>query len=168
MPSYVIHLATAQEYLRKHNREFSQEFMNGSIEPDFTTDKSKTHYGKSPAYTNLKKYLESNKIDTDFKQGYFLHLVTDYLFYNYYLDELKKPEIFDDYDIISKPIIEKYNVVLPEKVKEITTFKTGKTKILSLELAYKVIDEVSDLTLEEIEKEVMNDLDKWNYYKRLV
>ena len=54
MPSYVIHLATAQEYLRKHNREFSQEFMNGSIEPDFTTDKSKTHYGKSPAYTNLK------------------------------------------------------------------------------------------------------------------
>ena len=53
-------------------------------------------------------------------------------------------------------------------MKEITTFRTGKTKILSLELAYKVIDEVSDLTLEEIEKEVMNDLDKWNYYKRLV
>ena len=168
MPSYVVHLATAQEYLRKHNREFSQEFMLGSIEPDFTTDKSKTHYGKSPAYTNLRNYLESNKIDTDFNQGYFLHLVTDYLFYNYYLDKLKKPEIFDDYDIISKPIIEKYNVVLPQKVKEITTFKTGKTKILSLELAYKVIDEVSDLTLEEIEKEVMNNLDKWNYYKRLV
>ena len=168
MPSYVVHLATAQEYFRKHNREFSQEFMLGSIEPDFTTDKSKTHYGKSPAYTNLRNYLESNKIDTDFNQGYFLHLVTDYLFYNYYLDELKKPEIFDDYDIISKPIIEKYNVVLPQKVKEITTFKTGKTKILSLELAYKVIDEVSDLTLEEIEKEVMNNLDKWNYYKRLV
>ena len=168
MPSYVIHLATAQEYLRKHNREFSQEFMLGSIEPDFTTDKSKTHYGKSPAYTNLRNYLESNRIDTDFNQGYFLHLVTDYLFYNYYLDKLKKPEIFDDYDIISKPIIEKYNVVLPQKVKEITTFKTGKTKILSLELAYKVIDEVSDLTLEEIEKEVMNNLDKWNYYKRLV
>ena len=35
MPSYVAHLATAQEYLRKHNREFSQEFMLGSIEPDF-------------------------------------------------------------------------------------------------------------------------------------
>ena len=39
---------------------------------------------------------------------------------------------------------------------------------MSLELAYKVIDEVLDLTLEEIEKEVMNDFDKWNYYKRLV
>ena len=97
-----------------------------------------------------------------------MHLVTDYLFYNYYLDELKKPEIFDDYDIITKPIVEKYNVDLPQKVKEITTFKTGKTKILSLELAYRVIDEVSDLNLEDVEKEVMNDLDKWNYYKRLV
>lgn len=53
-------------------------------------------------------------------------------------------------------------------MKEITTFKTGKTKILSLELAYRVIDEVSDLNLEDVEKEVMNDLDKWNYYKRLV
>lgn len=168
MPSYVVHLATAQEYLRKHNKKKSQEFILGSIEPDFTSDKSKTHYGKSPAYTNLRNYLECNKIDTDFEKGYFLHLITDYLFYNYYLNELRKPQIYDDYDIISKPIIEKYNVILPEKVKEITTFKTGKPKILTLELAYKVIDEISDLTLENVENEVMNNLEKWNYYKKLV
>ena len=48
MPGYIIHIATAQEYLRKHKKEFSEEFIEGTIAPDFTNDKSKTHYGKSP------------------------------------------------------------------------------------------------------------------------
>lgn len=168
MPGYVVHIAIAQEYLRKHERDISNEFIMGSIEPDFTTEKSKTHYGISPAYTNLKKYLESNKIDTDFKQGYFLHLVTDYLFYNYYLDKIEKPQIYNDYDFTNKALMEKYNVILPEKVKSKVLFKEGTPKILTLPLAYKVIDEVSEYTLEEIEKEINNDLDKWNYYKKLV
>ena len=62
MPGYAVHLAIAQEYLRKHNKEKSQDFILGSIEPDFTNDKSKTHYGESPAYTNLKKYLKNNRL----------------------------------------------------------------------------------------------------------
>ena len=168
MPGYAVHLAIAQEYLRKRNKEKSQDFILGSIEPDFTNDKSKTHYGESPAYTNLKKYLKNNKIDTDFKQGYFLHLVTDYLFYNYYLEEIKKPQIYYDYDMTNKTIIEKYKVILPEKVKSKVFFKDGTPQILTLQLAYRVIDEISELTLEEIEKEVMNNSDKWNYYKKLV
>lgn len=168
MPGYVIHLAVAQEYLRKHNKNYSEDFILGSIEPDFTTDKSKSHYGKSPAYTNLRNYLKDNTIDTDFKQGYFLHLVTDYLFYNYYLDEIKKPQIYDDYDITNAPLIEKYNVNLPEKVKDKVFFKDGDPQLLTLPLAFKVIDEVSTLTLEKIEKEVINNIDKWNYYKKLV
>ena len=151
MPGYAVHLAIAQEYLRKHNKEKSQDFILGSIEPDFTNDKSKTHYGESPAYTNLKKYLKNNKIDTDFKQGYFLHLVTDYLFYNYYLEEIKKPQIYYDYDMTNKTIIEKYKVILPEKVKSKVFFKDGTPQILTLQLAYRVIDEISELTLEEIE-----------------
>lgn len=168
MPGYVIHLAVAQEYLRKHNKKYSEDFLLGSIEPDFTTDKSKSHYGKSPAYTNLRNYLKNNTIDTDFKRGYFLHLVTDYLFYNYYLDEIKKPQIYDDYDITNAPLIEKYNINLPEKVKDKVFFKDGNPQLLTLQLAFKVIDEVSNLTLEEIEKEVINNIDKWNYYKKLV
>lgn len=168
MPSYIVHLAIAQEYLKKHNKKYSQDFILGSLEPDFTTVKSETHYGKSPAYTNLKEYLKNNKINTDFDQGYFLHLVADYLFYNHYLNELRKPQIYDDYDILTKPLIEKYNVILPEKLKNKITFKDGTPQILTYTLACKVIDEVSSLTLEEIEKEVMANLDKWNYYKKLV
>ena len=168
MPGYVIHLAIAQAYLRKHNKKKSEDFILGSIEPDFTTDKTKTHYGKSPAYTNLKEYLENNKIDDDFKQGYFLHLVTDYLFYNYYLNEIRKPQIYEDYDVTNKTLIEKYKIDLPEKVKDKIFFKNGNPEILTVKLACKVIDEVSEYTLEEIAKEVIEGSDRWNYYKRLV
>ena len=146
----------------------SEDFILGSIEPDFTTDKTKTHYGKSPAYTNLKEYLENNKIDDDFKQGYFLHLVTDYLFYNYYLNEIRKPQIYEDYDVTNKTLIEKYKIDLPEKVKDKIFFKNGNPEILTVKLACKVIDEVSEYTLEEIAKEVIEGSDRWNYYKRLV
>lgn len=168
MPGYVIHIAIAQEYLKKHKRDVSKEFILGSIEPDFTIDKAKTHYGTSPAYTSLKKYLESNKIDTNFNQGYFLHLVTDYLFYNHYMDKIEKPQIYDDYDFTNKALIEKYNVILPENVKNKVFFKEGTPKIMTLSLACKVIDEISEYTLEEIEKEINNNSDKWNYYKKLV
>ena len=68
----------------------------------------------------------------------------------------------------NKTIIEKYKVILPEKVKSKVFFKDGTPQILTLQLAYRVIDEISELTLEEIEKEVMNNSDKWNYYKKLV
>ena len=168
MPGFVVHIAIAQEYLRKHKKVFSENFILGSIEPDFTTDKSKTHYGKSPAYVSLKKYLENNKVNTDFDRGYFLHLVTDYLFYNYYVKEIKKPQIYDDYDFTNKALIEKYNVFLPEKAKSKVFFKEGIPQILTLPLACKVIDEISEYELEKIEKEVLRNDDKWNYYKKLV
>ena len=86
MPGYVVHIVIAQEYLKKHcDKEQKEEFINGVIAPDLEEVKSKTHYGKSPAYTNLLEFLKSNEIESSFKRGYFLHLVTDYLFYNYYL-----------------------------------------------------------------------------------
>ena len=54
-------------------------------------------------------------------------------------NDFLSPMSYELNDIITKPIVEKYNVVLPEKVKEITTFRTGKTKILSLELKKEII-----------------------------
>ena len=164
MPGFVIHIAVAQEYLKKHNKSFSVEFILGSIEPDFTDNKSETHYGKSSSSTNLKKYLSKNKICTDFERGYFLHLITDYLFYNHYLDKFEKPQIYYDYDFTNKAIVEKYNLFLPDKTKNKIHFENGTPKILTLQLAYKIIDEISDLDIENIEKEVLSNSPKWNYY----
>lgn len=163
MPGYVIHIATANEYLKKNNiKENKEEFIKGVIFPDSTTDKSKTHYGRSSGNSNIGRFLEVNKIDNSFNRGYFLHLITDYLFYNHYLKKFSK-EIYNDYDIINSKLIEKYNVDLPLEVKDKVFFKQGKTKILSYNLACKVIDEVSSLDIDKIAKE--SNEKKWNTYK---
>lgn len=171
MPGYIIHIAVANEYIRKNvnEKENIKEFINGSIYPDLVKPKSKSHYGKSPAYTNLKMFLENNNIDNSFQKGQFLHLITDYLFYNYYLIKFCKEEIYNDYDILNKQLIEKYKIdYIPKEAKEVISFKNGNTKILDMNLACKIIDEVSNLDIKKISKEVMNDKEKWNIYKGLV
>ena len=163
MPGYVIHIATAQEYLKKHNSvENEEEFIKGVIFPDSTSDKSTTHYGRSSGHSNIGKFLKSNKINTSFNRGYFLHLITDYLFYNYYLDKFSK-DIYNDYDIINARLMEKYNVNLPIDVKDRVFFFFFLTKVLNYNLACKVIDEISNLDIDIIAKE-SNDK-KWNTYK---
>lgn len=165
MPGFVIHIAIGQEYLRKHNIKYSEKFIEGTVAPDFTNDKSKTHYGKSPRYTSLKNFLDNNKIDTDYNRGFFLHLITDYLFYNYYILKIGNNGLYNDYDLTNKEIIKKYNVVLLNNVKDKIFFKKGEPKILTLELAYKIIDEISSMDIEKIEAEVNKNLPKWNHFK---
>lgn len=82
MPGYVIHLAVAEEYLRKHKNkgEEYEEFIKGVIYPDSIVPKSKTHYGKESSLSNVFEFLKVNKINNSFNRGYFLHLLTDYLF----------------------------------------------------------------------------------------
>lgn len=165
MAGYVIHLAIAEEYLRKHKdiKEDYEEFIKGVIYPDSVTDKSLTHYGIKSSKVILKDFLQDNEINNSYIRGYFLHLVTDYLFYNKYLEKFSK-DIYNDYDILNKRLIEKYNVVLPENVQNNVFYKEGETKILTMELAIKIIDEISDLNLNAVEKEIRensND-EKWS------
>lgn len=168
MPGYVIHIATAQEYLKKQKKEYSIDFIKGTIAPDLTDDKQKTHYGKSPAYTSLNNYVKLNKIDTDFNKGFFLHLITDYLFYNKYLEKIEKPQLYYDYDFTNGDLVEKYDVKLLKEIESKVFFENGIPKILTLDLASKVIDEVSELNLEQVYEEAKNNSNKWNKYKKLV
>ena len=128
-------------------------FILGSVLPDLTKDKSKTHYGKSPAYTNFKKFLLFNDLSTELNKGEFVHLITDYLFYNHYLEFFSKKDIYNDYDISNKSIIEKYNVKLLDEIKDTVFLKEGEMKVLNLPLIYKLIDEISDIDLETVKKE---------------
>ena len=164
MAGYVIHLAVAQEYLKKHcnKKEDYEQFIEGVIYPDSVSDKSLTHYGSKSSKVILKDFLKENKLEDSYKKGYFLHLVTDYLFYNKYLDIFTK-DIYNDYDILNKNLIEKYTVKIPSKIENKIFYKDGKTKILTEELAEKIIDEISNLDLNIIEKEIRknpND-EKW-------
>ena len=165
MAGYVIHLAIAEEYLKKHKdvKEDYDEFIKGVIYPDSVTDKSLTHYGIKSSKVILKDFLQDNEINNSYMRGYFLHLITDYLFYNKYFEKFSK-DIYNDYDILNKRLIEKYNVVLPVNIQNNVFYKEGETKILTMELAIKIIDEISDLNLNAVEKEIRensND-EKWS------
>lgn len=170
MPSFVIHIAAANEYLRKHNKkEDEEEFIKGTIKPDLTDNKMITHYYEGGlGNVNLKEFLETNEINSSFDRGYFLHLVTDYLFYNHYLECYSKEDIYNDYYILNRDIIKKYKVLPIEEIKEYMLYKEGKTKVLNLESICKMIDEVSSLDLDEVAKEVKSDNEKWKYFKNLI
>lgn len=168
MPGYVIHIAVAQEYCKKNNIKNYKKIVEGSIYPDFTNNKSETHYGKSPAYTNLSEFLNNNEINDDFKKGHFLHLITDYLFYNNYLTNFAKPQIYDDYDFLNKQLIEKYDVILPDIVKDKVFFKNGTPKIININLVSNMINEISNLNLEQVILEIKSNDKKWLTYKNIV
>ena len=97
MPGYVIHLAIAEKYLEKNINEKDNEFIDGVIYPDEVDNKYKTHYWNEMRSVNLYNFLKAHKIDTSFNRGYFLHLLTDYLFYNRYI-EYWSTDIYTDYD----------------------------------------------------------------------
>lgn len=168
MPGYVIHLVVAKRYKEKHSEDINEynKFIEGVIYPDGVEDKSITHYGQKSSKVNLESFLENNEINDDFNKGYFLHLVTDYLFYNRFLDYFTK-DIYNDYDILNKRLEEKYNVELPQKVKDKVFYKTGETKILKLENVIKFIEDTTDYSLEDVKKSVLNNTEKWLQYKNL-
>ncbi len=173
MPGFVIHLATANEYIRKHPNEIKNktDFTKGIIAPDLTTKEGKkiTHYGSSSAEVGLRNYLVKNAIKSDYDKGYFLHLITDYLFYNKLLECTSK-EIYNDYDILNNFLIQKYEVKIPKEIENNVFYKSGDTKILSKELAEETIDLSSQNLLQEIKDEILKTTytEKWDKIRKLI
>lgn len=172
MPGYVIHLAVANEYVKKHPNEIKNlpDFFRGNISPDLTTKdkKGETHYGETSSVLYLRKYFEKNNLESDYSKGYFLHLVTDYIFYNKILEYISK-DIYNDYDILNRYLMEKYDVKLIDEVKDNVLFKEGNTKILNRETAEKTIDIVSNYELKNIKEEILSTSfnEKWEKIRLL-
>lgn len=169
MPGYVIHLAVAEEYLKKHKNKIEkyEDFIEGVIFPDSVKDKSETHYGIKSSKANLVNFLKENKLDNSFNRGYFLHLLTDYLFYNKYIDTMTK-DMYNDYDLLNRYLINRYNVKVPEKVSNQVFFKEeGELKILSKELVDTLISEISDFLIDELEIAIKNNPEKWTFFRDL-
>lgn len=168
MAGYVIHLAVAEAYKDKHINDIKnyEDFIKGVIFPDSVSDKSLTHYGEKSSKVNLKEFLRENEIDNDYNKGYFLHLVTDYIFYNKFLDCFSK-DIYNDYDILNEILQKKFNVTIPESVKDKVFYKKGETKILEEEKVVKFIEEVSDYKLSEIREKVLKNDKYWLEFKNL-
>lgn len=162
MAGYVIHLAVAEEYLKNtFKKENYEEFIEGIIAPDDVKDKSLTHYGDKSSATHLDKFLEDKKLDTSFNRGYFLHLVTDYIFYNKFFDTFSK-DIYNDYDILNCELIKEFNVILPDRIKDKVFFKEGELKLLDLGKVKKCIKYASSMEIDDIVNEINNP----KYYKK--
>ncbi len=166
MPSYAIHVAIMHEYIRKnHINNNHEEYISGTVSPDQTNDKSKTHYGKTPAHSNVAKFLENNEIETPYDIGKFIHIVTDYLFYNKYLEtplNYKKEIMYDDYNILNERIVKKYKFKISHQIKDVMGFKKGELQYLNEEKIYNMINDISDLDIEKIKIEAK--AEKWNTY----
>ncbi len=163
MAGYVIHLAVGEEFLRNYPNEINNynDFVEGIIYPDSVTNKSLTHYGPKSSMVNLKEFFKDRDINNDFDKGYFLHLVTDYLFYNKFLKTFAKEYIYDDYDILNKELENKFKVKIPIKVRDKVFYKSGKTKILNFEDTVNFIQETAKYNLNDIKKAVLNKDENW-------
>ena len=178
MASYDIHLAVGKRYIQKNaNIKNEEKFYRGILAPDITDNKIISHYSDAcigdsliealEKKVNLKKYLDKNKIDTDYDKGVFLHLITDYIFYNFFFDKeyIKKvkPEdfsksLYNSYDIVIQNIREKYGVnynkFLPNV--EFNRKKVDKqNNILDLDKLYNFIEYVSGINLEKYKDKII-------------
>jgi len=159
LPSYTIHIAIAKEFLRKNKGYNEDEFLKGTIAPDLVEDKSRTHFAKDSAESNWGKFLKFHSLDEGYYSGWFLHLITDRLFFEEYLDDWENREdanckkLYEDYYAINKNIIEKYNAPIVEEVKEYMTYhEEGKLNYINKNSLYEFIDEISNIDLKEYEQ----------------
>ena len=169
MPGYVIHIATAKQYMKKHKTEIKneEEFIKGVIAPDMnekldgpSEDKSKTHYGKWGKYevtTYIDEFFKDSNVDMskDFWKGYFLHLLADHYFYNKYFKEEHQEMIknndrfYYDYDCLNKELIEEYKIEILDNIKQYMNFFSEQPKYLKKAKLVDFIEEISNMNIEE-------------------
>lgn len=146
MPSLAIHYAIAKKYLESHKEENEEEFYQGTIAPDIRawndTDTGKLHYGKNSNNPDLNRYYQEVGLNSSYNRGYFLHLLTDYLFYHRILDEYSI-EIEEDYQRLNKKIVEKYDLDLPSDIRERIYFEDGEITEIDEQKVYHFIDSVA-------------------------
>lgn len=129
MASVAMHLAIAKKYLEKHKELDYKEFIKGTLYPDAETNSIKLHYPKSSIMgefaigvydkVDLYAFLTDYPKLNDFELGYFLHLVTDYLFFHEcftrdYLINTKREqfckELYHAYDCLDSYLFAKYHI----------------------------------------------------------
>ena len=176
MASFSMHLAIAKLYLNTHKEEDIEEFIKGTLAPDLTDDKSATHYGRHAAWANPANYLQSNgnDIENSFKKAYFLHLITDYLFYHKLIDVddyLEKLGVDEwrrrhrtDFDILEDEIKKKYEIEdmvekLPDHIKKHMTKAQGELTIFERESLYNLLEDISKIDLIKMKEELLKNPD---------
>ena len=141
MASRIVHLAIADELIKKAEIKDKDRFRIGSLLPDAIPDK-KAHYskriGEDRKTFDLSYFYERYKdkiLTDDLYLGYHLHLLEDVLF-RWYMYEIRGytpavkgnvEALHNDYSLINAYVRDKYEIsdyiTLPEGIKEEEIFK---------------------------------------------
>ena len=128
MAGFNIHLAIGKSYIDNYPINNINSFYNGIVAPDLALNKVISHYTSCTDKSNLEYYLSkrvelydyliNNTINSDYDKGIFIHLLTDYLFYNYLFDKeyirnidinIFNNDLYHSYDNTDKYLEIKYN-----------------------------------------------------------
>ena len=192
MPGFNIHLAIGKRYIEKQKNKKDvikneNSFYNGLVAPDLVTDKKISHYTTETNKNNLEKYLlekvrldlylKDNKVETDFEKGVFLHLLTDYLFFNEFFEKefIKNidyqdfvRDLYYSYEMTNEYLNKKYNIDFSifgdrleknirknkkEKKLEDSDLKEKKLIFSEKELD-EFIEKISSINIKELENEI--------------
>ena len=150
------------------NIENINKHING-VEGDKNSHHFGENYNTSDAIEymkrkiNFQKFFNSNDLSTSFLRAYFLHLICDYKFFGEYItkDDIKgitideiKEKGYADYNRITPKIIEKYDLEIPEKIKDIISgISDGKLEILNEQKVYEFIEDMSKIDIENYKNE---------------
>lgn len=175
MACATIHLAIAKKYLENHQELDDKKVIAGSLYPDAAEDDDKSHYtdinrkqdnvSHVRGKVNLYSFLCDHPTLNDFELGWFLHLVTDYLFFEecftteYLMNHTYKEfcnDLYYAYDHLNLYLSEKYKIT-KEDYKEYPSEYFGGVPyeecILPKEMIDGFIDRVATLDIKNyIEK----------------
>lgn len=140
MASIVIHMCVASEINKKIELKNYNEFLLGAIAPDISRvvgwSRDLSHFidRRQSIYPNINKFLKKygNKLDNDFMLGYFVHLYTDYLWFKYFIRDIKykgiitlfdgtkidydenmfRKYVYNDYTNLNVKLLDEYNLDL--------------------------------------------------------
>ena len=153
MPSYTIHLAVAAEYLNHHEEADKQCFLKGVLAPDFLP-KPASHYGPASSLCRPDLFLLEQGLADGYRRGYYLHLLTDKLFYSLMVDMTAfSKEIYRDYDKLNARLIDRYALEIPDYARPTLSFLEGEPLILSEERLYRFIKAVGLVGIHDADAE---------------
>lgn len=140
MPSYTIHLAVAYEYLKYYDEEDREGFLKGVLAPDFLP-KPASHYGPASSRCRPDLFLKERGLADGYCRGYYLHLLTDKLFYNLMVDMSSfSKEIYRDYDKLNCRLIARYGLEIPDYARPALSYLEGEPVMLSETRLYLFIE----------------------------
>lgn len=178
MASAPIHLAIAKHYLKKKQNLNYEKVIAGTLYPDAATNKAQAHYSDSnrgqdnlshiQSKVNLYEFLKEHQTFDDFTFGWFLHLVTDYLFFTecFETDYLKNTsykdfckDLYFSYDCLHDYLSEKYHITQKDYEAYPSEYYPGipyEKCLLSKELIDNFITRVTSIDIDEYIKKILH------------